>query len=270
MDSTPLPPVVFENVAAGDMSEAMLVEAANLFSNSYGVWGPNAEKNIGPFAKQGRRVRMSPDRLRQQVLPANANNFHARATCGGELAGHVFATRWNYEGREICWITQLCIDPKYRRHRLATGLLLKLREGKNDRGFGILSSHPAAILAALRAFGRGIEEVDLKMAREHARAIMDCSPVGYVKEAVLRGGLFKTHGEDNVVCCAYTNFWVDHTEPLEVLQAVKARGIDWPFGDLPEGCEFLVMVEGGQVNPEGERIRKQLLSSEFQWSECDF
>ncbi|EXJ95907.1 hypothetical protein A1O1_01032 [Capronia coronata CBS 617.96] len=145
----------------------------------------------------------------------------------------------------------------------ATGLLLKLREGKNDRGFGILSSHPAAILAALRAFGRGIEEVDLKMAREHARAIMDCSPVGYVKEAVLRGGLFMTHGEDNVVCCAYTNFWVDHTEPLEVLQAVKARGIDWPFGDLPEGCEFLVMGKGGQVNPEGERIRKQLLSSEF-------
>jgi hypothetical protein len=56
MDSTPLPPVVFENVAAGDMSEAMIVEAANLFSNSYGVWGPNAEKNVGPFAKQGEHL----------------------------------------------------------------------------------------------------------------------------------------------------------------------------------------------------------------------
>jgi hypothetical protein len=56
MNSTPLPPVVFENVAAGDISEAMLVEAANLFSNSYGVWGPDAEKNIGPFAKQGEHL----------------------------------------------------------------------------------------------------------------------------------------------------------------------------------------------------------------------
>lgn len=106
-------------------------------------------------------------------------------------------------------------------------LLLKLREDKNDRGFGLLSSHPAAILATLRAFGREIEEVDLKMAREHARAIMDSSPVSYIKEAVLRGDLFETHGQDNIVCCAYTNFWVDHSEPLEVLQAVKARGTDW-------------------------------------------
>ena len=142
-------------------------------------------------------------------------------------------------------------------------LLLKLREGKDDRGFGILSSHPAAILAALRAFGRGIEEVDLSMTRSHARAIMDCSPVAYVKEAVLKGRLFEKDADENVVCCADTKFWVDHTEPLEALQAVKERGVSWPFGDLPDGHEFLVLVKGGQVNAEGERIRKKLISSEF-------
>ncbi len=58
MNSTPLPgPLVFENVVCGDdIFEAMLVEAAKLFSNSYGVWGPDAEKNIGPFAKQGEEL----------------------------------------------------------------------------------------------------------------------------------------------------------------------------------------------------------------------
>jgi len=187
---------------------------------------------------------MSVDRLRQQLLPAGADNYHVRAMIGTVLAGHVFATRWKYEGGQVCWITQLCVDSKYRRHRVATQLLLRLREGHNDEAYGILSSHPAAILAALRAFGHGLEEVDLKMAKEDAKAIMGSSPVDYVRTATLRGSLFDDNAPDDVVCCADTKFWVDHKEPLEVLEAVKSRGLGWPFGDLPEGHEFLALAKG--------------------------
>jgi hypothetical protein len=43
----------FAKLQAGDVSQAMLAEAAKLFSSAYGVWGPLAEEKLGAFAKQG-------------------------------------------------------------------------------------------------------------------------------------------------------------------------------------------------------------------------
>jgi hypothetical protein len=122
-------------------------------------------------------------------------------------------------------------------------LLIKLCENEKDDRFGILSSYPFAIMAALRAFGRGVEKVDLSIAKADATKTMDTSPVEYVRTAKLRGSLFDDNTADGTVSCADTNFFVDHTEPLEALAAVHAKGTSWPFGDLPEGFEFLVFVD---------------------------
>ena len=122
-----------------------------------------------------------------------------------------------------------------------------MRSGEKDHVFGILSSHPHAILAALRAFGRGIEEVDLEIAQLHAQGIMNASPVEYVRSARLTSTLFGNGngGVESGTCCANTDFWVDHAEPLTALQQVKDRGVQWPFGELPEGCECIVLVKAG-------------------------
>jgi hypothetical protein len=141
--------------------------------------------------------------------------------------------------------------------------LLELRKGESDRSFGILSSHPAAIMATLRAFGRGLEEVNLQMVKEHARAIMDSSPVEYVKTATLRGNLFGTDEGDGSVSCASTQFFVDHSEPLAALEAVKRRGVEWPFGTLPEGCEFLVLVKSGEADSAGGKVHRKENISDF-------
>lgn len=143
-----------------------------------------------------------------------------------------------------------------------------------DSFFGILSSHPFALLAALRAFSTGIENVDLTNAKNEAKRVMERSPVPYVRDARLRGRLFggdagaltggegleagsveergdasagdrrEQKGDEGSVCCADTGFWVDHAEPRAALEIVKNRGVEWPYGDLPEGCEFLVLVKG--------------------------
>lgn len=201
-------------------------------------------------AKQysGSRVKMSVQRLREQSLAPGTDSELILGFADDKIAGYAFATRWQSGVGQICWVTQLCVSPEHRGKKLATQILRRLREGHEDDGFGILSSHPAAILAGLRAWGRGIEEVDLSMAREHAQAVMAASPVTYVKIAKPRGSLFE-EDEDGAVCCADTAFWVDHAEPLAILAAVKERA-QWPFGELPEGCEYLVLVRAKHYKEE--------------------
>lgn len=74
----------------------------------------------------------------------------------GVLAGSAFTHRWQHseEGSSttVCWITQLVVHKSYRGRGLASGLLGLVRSG-SDGVYGIISSHPAACLAAAKSFG---------------------------------------------------------------------------------------------------------------------
>lgn len=97
---------------------------------------------------------LSPDRLREQCLPSNADTVYARAIVDGILAANAFACRWQYKDQTVCWITQLVVKKGYRQDGLATTLLLALRSKQySDDIYGIMSSHPAACMAAAKAFG---------------------------------------------------------------------------------------------------------------------
>lgn len=77
--------------------------------------------------------------------------------------------------------------------------------------------------------------------RDNAEAIMKASPIGYVKDAELRGSLFDPEDASGVVSSVYIKFFVDHTEPLEALAWVR-EGLDWPLGELLDGYKFLFML----------------------------
>src|SRR5437762_12452253 len=95
---------------------------------------------------------MSKDRLRTQYLPSGAECSYVRVIVDGHLAGNAFACRWTYEGKVICWVTQLVVDRDYRERGLALGLLNDLKQDDDDI-YGLVSSHPAACLAAAKVFG---------------------------------------------------------------------------------------------------------------------
>ena len=173
------------------------------------------------------------------------------------LAGNAFACRWVYNNKTICWVTQLVVHQDYRERGLAKGLLNQLRDYDDDI-YGIMSSHPAACLAAAKAFGSKrififvmnlmlniigfINTVRLDFIKEHAEEIMRASPIRYVKDAKLRGSVFSPEDANGLVSSVDTGFWVDHTKPLEAL--VWAREIvDWPLGELHDGHEFLLILE---------------------------
>ncbi|KAL8815115.1 MAG: hypothetical protein Q9191_008492, partial [Dirinaria sp. TL-2023a] len=165
---------VFEKFDECELTDTMLKEAARLFNGNYEVWGRDAT-NSRSTPKPGKphevipilssdiwietRVRLSKDRLRAQYLPHNAS------------------------------CSYLVVHSDFRERELAANLLNQLRQD-NDTIYDLMSSHPAACLAAAKAFGNDINAVTLDFIRDNADAIMKVSPVEYVKNAKLRDSLF--------------------------------------------------------------------------------
>jgi hypothetical protein len=141
-----------------------------------------------------------------------------------------------------------------------------LKEGEVYQIYGILSSHPAAIMAATRAFGHGIEHLNFDLAKKHGKDIMAASPVDYIRSARLNGSIFEKFYD---VCYAFTDFWVDHKEPRDVLARVMKKGRGWPLGQLPDGCEYLALVDGGErrrsASEESEELEMRMSPEKGGW-----
>ena len=168
---------VFRTFAGDCLTEDMLADAARLFSENYGVWGEFSGRK-GP-------VKSSPRRLRNDLLPAGATTSYTSVFVDGHLAGHALACRWKHGNQVICWVTQLVVAKEHREMGLATGLLRCLRDDTVDT-YGVLSSHPATILAASKAFGSSIEKLDLEFIGKEAAAVMRDLPQGHEFLLVVR------------------------------------------------------------------------------------
>jgi hypothetical protein len=232
---------VFERFDSDQVTDSMLQEASQLFSENYGVWGEQAAEKVGKFAKFGSRVRLSKERLRNDYLPDGLLCSYVRVTVDGNLAGNAFACRWTVNGKKICWVTQLVVHQDYRERGLAVGLLNELRQDDDDV-YGLMSSHPAACLAAAKAFGSHINYIPLEFIKENAGSIMKASPIRYIREAKLRGSLFDPEDSSGLVSSVDTGFFVDHEEPLSALTWLR-QSTDWPLGELLDGVEFILVLE---------------------------
>ncbi|KAM3454224.1 hypothetical protein MY1884_004156 [Beauveria asiatica] len=224
---------LYETFPSSQVLDDMLVDAAKLFNENYGTWGEESFKPGSP-------VRLSAGRLRKQYLPDNSQSSYTRVVVDGVLAGNAFFCRWNHAGKTVCWVTQLVVSKEYRERGLAGGLLRALKED-NDDIFGIMSSHPAACLAAAAAFATTIEKVSLDFIRKNAQGVMEVSPITYIRDAKLCGTIFDANDSTGLVSGVNTGFFVDHEEPLNALEIIR-ESLQWPFGDLPDGHEYLLIV----------------------------
>ncbi|KAL6247758.1 hypothetical protein RBB50_005106 [Rhinocladiella similis] len=232
--------LILDRFDGSEVTDAMLQQASILFNEHYGVWSRDP-MNHQTVPKPGSRVKMSPQRLRAQCLPDGVECLYVMATIEGQLAGNAFACPWKVQNKVVSWITQLVVHTKFRRRSLAVSLLNFLRR-PDDNIYGIMSSQPVACLAAAKAFRSGINSLSAGFIRENADNVMKLSPVDYVRNAQLRGSLFDAIDSTGAVSSVFTNFFVDHAEPLRALDLVR-QGLDWPLGELLEGHEFLLMIE---------------------------
>lgn len=156
-----------------------------------------------------------------------------------------------------------------RKRYIATSLLQMLKSHPLFHGIsaiGLASSHPAGCHALTKYTGIvssllnltcsnihgsdfAIESIDISFCRQYAKSILQGSPVEYVREMSLRGSLFEDTCTSGAVSSVFTNFYVDHAEPLEALAVYKARE-QWRLGELLDGHEFLIILPTqGPVTP---------------------
>jgi len=237
--------LAFALVPGAQVTDAQLKACASLFSSNYGVWSPLVSAPLKP----GGRVKMGVARLRDQCLTDPAHSMLALCTVGEVIVGHAFGTMWEYNGSNVCWITQLVVRHDHRERGIAT-TLLRLLPGPDLKcaAFGVASSHPAACLALFKRTHANVRKPNLDFIKTYAQKILDTTNISYLKDVQLRGSLFQDVDEAGVISCAFTAFYVDHEEPLEALKSWEDKhDMSWPLGVLPEGHEFLCIVANKEI-----------------------
>ncbi|KAF1961322.1 hypothetical protein CC80DRAFT_402278, partial [Byssothecium circinans] len=87
----------------------------------------------------------------------------------------------------------------------------------NNKVYGLISSHPAACLAAAKTFRNSISTMRLNFIRKYVVAVIKASLVSYIKDANLRGSLFNTREIHSIILLVYTNFFINYTKLLKAL-----------------------------------------------------
>ena len=217
----------FANYHMRDVSEALIKECAQLFSNSYGFWNEQG-------CKPGGSVQLSTHRLKAQCLfdPDTCRLAVARHT-SGELAGQAFYCNFLYKpsGRRVVWVTQLVVGSKYRGCHLSTTMLVQPCANKNIFACGLVSSHPYAV-KALESATKTICDHSLTLL--HAESIVKASKVSYIQDKPLVVSMADTLRQSVMV----TDFQVCHEEA----DAKRYALADWQLGPLESGEEFLALV----------------------------
>ena len=93
----------------------------------------------------------------------------------------------------------------------------------------------------MQSQGIKVSSIDLSFIRDHAEKVLKDTTVGYLKSAKPCGSLFQNDCEAGVVSSVFTNFFVDHAEPLAALDGFKEKG-GWCLGELFDGHEYLVIL----------------------------
>ncbi|KAG1814629.1 uncharacterized protein BJ212DRAFT_1274027 [Suillus subaureus] len=248
----------YKMTVGSEVSDNTLKLCANLFSSNYGIWG-NQAATISKFTVAGKQVKMTSARLQSQC--SSHLESSVLVTCyiqvdpleseHPQLYRHTFATVWDYGENKVGWVMQLVVDEAVHQCYITTHLLQAL---KCHTLFacvnivGLVLSHPAACNALAKCAAANIKDVELDFICQYAKGILASSPISYLKATQLRGSLFQDSYDNRAISSVFTKFYVDHTEPLAVLEQYKKKG-QWCLDELLDRHEFLAVFPIAPVSP---------------------
>lgn len=210
-----------------------LQECAALYSEHYGTWS----------SAPGKRVRMTPERMRQGYLfDDQCRLVLALFLCasGGDKAseqvvGYAAVRHYPFRSESALWVAQLVVHTEHRRRGIATEMLRRARSQAQARFAGMASANPCGPRALYRATD-GPRLLD----SSSAQALMRASQVPYLCRAEVSSA---GHVD--------TAFAVDRTgwEPHRLFPAAVGSTDPPPeerlvrrFEALPAGCEHVLCV----------------------------
>ncbi|KAG2048769.1 hypothetical protein BDR06DRAFT_1071019 [Suillus hirtellus] len=162
-----------------EISEDTLKSCADLFSSHYGIWGEQAS-TISKYTIAAQCL-SHPENTVLVICYLQVEHEHP------QLYGHAFATVWDYGENKVGWVTQLVVHKAVCWCYIATQLLqaLKFHALFSDVNIvGLASSHPASCNALAKYAAGNIHNVNLGFIHEHAKGILESSPISYLKAAV--------------------------------------------------------------------------------------
>jgi hypothetical protein len=212
--------IVYTIIPKDAVTDSVLKQCADLFSNHYGTWSNKTEHQqfLPPRARGGTHVKYTADRLRTACL-FNPRCGLVTATVDDLLVGHAFFTTFNVppseiktvqfltRNSEVRWVTQLVVHSDYRRQKIAQNLLLHSL-GTQAQFYGLVTSHPHAV----RALERAVRSNCLNLDSNDVKLILEKSEIPYLNPSEVE------------ICCnetqslVNTNFFVDHTEVKTALE----------------------------------------------------
>ena len=238
---------------AAPLGDPTLSSCAKLFSEHYGVWGPQARH------LQGQRVKLSEKLLRERFFNDERCSL-VTARVGGIPVGHAFALRfpfWNpagpcVGGAQALWITQLVVHTEFRSMGIAKRMLNAIRDDRYA-AVGLISSNPAAVraLEAMMMLRCRPEYI-----RRYADELIHSSGLHYMQSdsrnpPILRKLNEVVGGDHKTTCSIDTEFFVDHSSVNERINACLTQP-HWSMGSLEEGHEFFAFVFASQKVWEGQ------------------
>lgn len=214
--------LVFTVLPFESINDSVLKECAELFSKDYGKWG---SKGIKP----GSNIKLSAQRLKSQYI-FDKTCYICIARLNHLLVGQAVYTKFTSPFGNVIWVTQLVVDSNYRGKKIAQNLLLHSQDTEWSI-FGLVSSHPMAIRALEKATGLKCQPNQIQ---EYANDLLANCDIPYIQGARLIC--------DKKQSLIDTNFFVDHTEVLDLIEREKEKS-EWLLGDLLDGYEFFAFVK---------------------------
>lgn len=233
----------------------LLSACADLYSTSYGVWGPCG-------SRPGEHITRTPSDISK--LLASSDSFLAVAELpDGSIVGYcvaVFAEL--HERGRIAWVSQLVVGEAYRNEGIATNLLFSIWQFSDRYAWGLVTANPYAVRALESATRRPCR---LSEIRKHGNEVLAQlgDDVPYLPPQLESDG---TH----LRAVVDTHFYVSH-DNVDEMRARAARGErPWALGNIAEGEEWFACTFASQspVPLPPQRLEAILIGADRVWMDA--
>jgi len=209
-----------------------LEELASFYSEHYGVWSENS-----PFNK-GKKISLSANKIKEWLNNDISELWTVRDN--GELVGYAIALKGiSGSNEKLIWVTQFVIHTDYRNIGIGKRLLFSIWGFSSFFAWGLVTANPFAVRALEKATRRRCEPIRI---RKNSQQLLNFGKnyVNYIDNDTDKCVTESTSKID-------TNFFVDHSDLVNMLAKTTDENKPWLLGSIEEGWEWFAFTFNDQL-----------------------